>query len=143
MGWNPVDLGGPRGVLRGGGALRDLAGFGDLGNGRRGPVGWDPVGCKGLSILEGAREILQGLGDSMGWGYPAGSGDPSSGLWGLMGGGLWGIWGSIGNLVVLGHSRGPSRVWGPWGALRNLVGGASLRVAVLEGPCRVRVQGVQ
>lgn len=110
MGWNPTDLG----------SQRDPAGWGrsgDLGGGLRGPVGWDPVGWKGLSILESAlREILQGLGGSMG---------TQQGL-SSDGGRLWDICGSIGDLVVLGHSREPSRVWEPWGALKNLVGRASL-----------------
>lgn len=65
-GLEPNGFGGPRGILQGGGCLGHPAGSGDLGGGLRGPVGWDPVGCKGLTILEGAREILQGLGDSMG-----------------------------------------------------------------------------
>lgn len=58
MGWNPMDLGVPEGSCR-------VGRSGDHGGGLRGPVGWDPVRCKGLSILEGAREILQGL-DGMG-----------------------------------------------------------------------------
>lgn len=76
-------------------------------------------------------------------GVPSRVWEPQQWPKGSDGGRLWGISGSKGDLVVLGHSRGPSRVWGPWGALRALVGRASLRVVVLEGPCRVRVRGVQ